>query len=191
MGTFGITSSDLDKLAKKKGLKNRRSITRMSSKELNELLSKKGADGSHSPKGSDKPILSFSFSYHVEELGEGYKITLTGRHYSKNSVNKFGRRERIRYSKAISQAAEDFRLVNMRFFRSLVAFEKAEVHYVFHNPRSRDHDNNSETIKHFQDTLTTLGFIVDDNRKCLSHPKDVGETLGREYKAEAFLLPVN
>jgi len=188
MALFDITPSDLKKLAKEKKVD---AITRLSSRELRELLLSKASRGigkNESPP-RDKKTLTFNFSYSVKRHLDGFKIILNGRHYSKNNVNSFSRKERIRYSKAISKAAEDFRSVNLQFFKRLTPFPFARVEYTFFNPKSRDHDNNSETIKHFQDTLTTLGFIVDDDRKHLSHPKEVGEVLAKEYSAEAILLP--
>lgn len=182
-----ITPADLKKLAKKKGVKK---VTRMTSKEYNELLRAKGQS-----KGTKRVLKSFSFTYSIDrytfEGKEGYEITLKGRHYSKNDTNSFSRRELIRYSKAIHKAAEEFALLNRKFIKSLVPFQKAEVEYVFFNPRSRDHDNNSQTIKHFQDTFTNLRLIIDDKRKNLSQPKEVGEIKSKEYMAKAFLLPMH
>jgi len=189
MGLFDLTSTDLKKIA---ASKNVNKITRLSSKELREFLLSKGSSPSKKNKRvalEPREQLSFYFSYSVKRYHDGFKFILTGRHYSKNSVNGFSRREKIRYTKAIHEASEDFRLVNLGFFRRLKAFSSAEVSYTFYNPCSRDHDNNSETLKHFQDTFVSLGFIVDDNRKCLSHRKEVSEIIDPVYRAEAILLP--
>jgi len=185
----GITPADLKKLAKKKGVKK---LTRITSKEYNEILQGKQGKGTSS-KGK-KEHKTFSFTYHVQicvrDKMEGYKITLIGRHYSNNDTNSFSRLEIIRYNKAIHKASEEFALLNRDFIKRLKAFQKASVEYIFHNPRSRDYDNNAETIKHFQDTFSILGFIIDDKREFLSHPKEVGECLGKEYKAEALIFPI-
>ena len=183
---MSLTPADLKKIAKKKGVKK---VTSISSKEYRDMFLSKGSKSSKKAKREQK---RFSFIYDAVKIerGEdkGYKITLTGKHYSKNVTNSFSRLEMIRYNKAISKAAEEFALLNRTFIKKIKPFPKAFVEYTFYNPRSRDHDNNSETIKHFQDTFPVLGFIIDDKREYLSHPKEVKEVLQKEYKAEALLF---
>lgn len=179
----------LKKMAKKKGVKK---ITRMTSAEYRALLQEK----SSSPSSSAKPE-KFSFTCEVEVLGNGYKITLYGKHLSKNRVNGFGLQKRIAYKEAIKRASKECWLRNRSAFRNIQTFEKATVGYVFYNPSSRDSGNGSESIKPFQDTFSlplphtpgVFGFIVDDSRTYLKHViPEVSEVKSKEYKIEAYLF---
>ncbi|CAA6807512.1 MAG: Unknown protein [uncultured Sulfurovum sp.] len=173
-----ITPNDLKLLAKKRGVSK---IDSLSAKEYREILLSKQTRGD-----SD----GFYFEYSINENKEGYFISLLGRHYSNNSINSFSFKRKLAYKKAIHDAARIFSLKHRSFFKGIRPSTSAEVYYVFYNPKSRDSDANSMTIKYIQDTLVALRLIEDDNRKVLKRvvPKNIDtEVLSKSYKSECFL----
>ncbi|MBD3822967.1 MAG: hypothetical protein IE916_00465 [Epsilonproteobacteria bacterium] len=191
MGVLGsmVSPSAIKQIRKKYNLSENDSISSEQFREAMGISQNKG----NKTKGS----MTFSYIYDVEFLENGYKITLTGRHYSTNNINSFSRTEAIRYKNAIKKAAKDWLLKNRAIHKKIVPMEKARVEYYFHNPNSRDTDNNS--IKAFQDTFSVpklkgsgvLGLIVDDNRKCLQrHKPQDDEVINNTYKVVAYLTRV-
>jgi len=180
-----ISKKSLRELAKKKGVKK---ITSMSSAEFRELQGKQGIS-------KTKPTMispEFSFVYKIEDIKGGYKITLFGKHLSKNRYDSLSFSSKLRYKNAIKNAAKEYWLLNRSFFKKLSTLKKASVRYEFYEPYKRDPDAEQETIKRFQDTFTLLKLIVDDDIDYLV-PCGIGackQIKSKEYKAVAYLIAI-
>lgn len=175
-----ITSTQLKQFRKKHGLGPHDSLT---SEQFRELLSDRVGTGRLKKDNSS------SFIYSIETIENGYKITLTGKHLSKNVLNGSSFKRKLAYKKAIKTSMQNYWMTNRSFIKSITPFSKASVSYTFYNARSRDSDGNSETVKIFQDTFTLLRLIVDDTRECLQC-KTVDEVLQKDYKVEAILTKI-
>lgn len=179
MSHRSISATQLKQFRKKHNLGSNDSL---SSKQFRELQL-----GSQSTaKGTPKEEAPFSFTYSIDIIENGYKITLTGKHLSKNVLNGSSFRRKLAYKKAIKKSMEEYRLQNLKFIKTLMPFTNASVSFTFFNRRSRDSDANGDTIKIFQDTFTLLGLIEDDTRGCLQCDA-VDEVLQKEYKVIAIL----
>lgn len=119
--------------------------------------------------GSEKSGNSnFSFQYKLLKLTEScVMVEVAGNHLSKNSVDSLSFREKLAYKKAFKQGAKEMYLLERKRLRSFPVMKNAKISFAFYSKRSRDHDNNSENIKRVQDTLVSLGFLIDDKRENL------------------------
>ena len=160
----------------------------MSAKEYREYIS--------NPKSTKKAKKQYTFEFKVQvtridEKKERYKIILIGRHYSKNSVNSFSFKDKLRYKTAIKNAFKLYMLQGKNRFELIptTPFSYSLLTPTVYNKKSRDDDANFETLKILRDCLTVHKFIEDDNRKCLTMEKDI-EILSNEYKIEMLLTKI-
>lgn len=204
-----ISATALEKIRKKYNLSDNSSLSASQFRELQGVSQndgsngqKRGVKGKNSTSSRKRQIFNFSFKYEFVVQNENTLIiTLTGRHLSKNQYDRlpeFDRKNKSskhHYKKAFKTSAEECRLMQKSLLNTLkkkkiIPSSSATVHYTFYNHVSRDHDNGSETIKRFQDTFTTLGLIVDDNRKNLLSEKEPDEVIinrSEEYRVVAVL----
>jgi hypothetical protein len=176
---------------------NLREDQNLSSSQFRELL-EMGLKGASSSKDE-----TFLFSYDISPFLESdesdiffVRITLAGRHLAKNRYDALTRKKQFSYIRAIKNAAEEARLKYRKMLNELcgngsIPLPPSFVYYYPHNPVSRDHDANSETIKRLQDTFTSLGIIHDDRREFL-RLGDVEEVLiprGEQWKIVADIVP--
>jgi len=137
--------------------------------------------------------IEHSFSFSVEKIDEkNFKFILIGKHLSTNRVNSLSFREKLRYKSAIKKSVEEFMMVFAKKNNVLLdkPFEKAKIIPVAYNPRSRDDDGNSITLKILRDQLTEYNYIVDDDREHLMQEK-CQEVINKEYKFEIFLQEID
>ncbi|HID40636.1 MAG TPA: hypothetical protein EYP33_00580 [Pyrodictium sp.] len=120
---------------------------------------------------------TFSFEYKIIEINdETLILEVRGNHLSKNTVDGLSFRQKLAYKKAFKQGAKALYLLNVKTIKTFPVMESAFISFAFGNKRSRDHDNNSETVKRIQDTIVMLGIIKDDSRKYLL-PKNEPEEI--------------
>lgn len=155
-------------------------ITHLSAQQYQELMMMEQGFVDTSAKKQ-----KFSFVYSINFLPTGYQVILDGKHLSKNRFKS--RSDLLRFKAALNRAMEQCRLLNIARLRTITPLERASIHYDFYNPVSRDHDNNQETLKAFQDTFTKLGLIQDDKRECIGQPTD-SEVISKSYRVVATIL---
>ena len=153
----------------------------ISAKEYRDAL----ANGSGEIKSKRRVGHSFTLDLTVISSSE-YIFTLSGRHLSTNSVNSLGRGDSIRYKNSIKNAFIEFFYIN-RFKRPKVKFNYAIMTPTFYNPRTRDDDSDSATMKIVRDSIVNAGFLVDDDRKHLKQNK-YHEVISKEWKIEVHLI---
>lgn len=190
----GIKPAHINKIRKKYGLAKDAPLTSVQFRELQQLAMQSG--------GKKDERFHFTYDIDVEHGASGevvcIRITLTGKHLSKNRFDALPRRVQFRYIRAIKNAAEAAALMYRKSLlrlreKGIIPFERASVHYTFYNRVSRDHDNGSETIKRFQDTFTSLGIIRDDDRTSLvpdGAPDEVPTGKDEPYRVVAVIVPL-
>lgn len=188
---LNLNKQQLKKLQKHLKETNSRSI---SAKDFNSILveslvKKKTPSNNSLFKKASK--YDYNFVFNIDKLDENnYLISLTGKHISTNTFNGYasmGRRSA--YKNAIKNAAYNFSLIYRSKFKELLPlspFEKVIIEPTAYNPKSRDDDGCSVTLKTLRDLLTTYKFIKDDNRECLTQ-MPVKEVISKEYKIELAL----
>lgn len=167
-----ISAKALKAYKKQSGKKDVSSLTAVEYRELVRISS-----------AIDKKKEAFFFKLDVERTDYGYFVVFTGKHLSKNRVNSLSFKDKIRYKNSVKSAMEVYRLQNLRK-KAFNTLQEARITYTFFNPKSRDGDANSETIKLVQDVLTRLGLIKDDTRDVIIEPPREKEIIAREYKIE-------
>lgn len=174
-----ILSRKQQKLIRSKSLNGR-----ISSKDFNAVIS------NQNDKANKNKVIDFAFSFNIQKRSENeYVFILNGRHYSTNSVNSFSFKNKLAYKKAIKQAVHDYLLINKKAFNkiSLIKpFSFVVLQPIAYNPRSRDDDGNSATLKVLRDAIVSLKFVPDDKRKFLRQ-MDVDEVIDKNYKIEIIL----
>jgi len=207
---YGITPGDLKKLAKAKGVKK---ISSLTAKEYRDIaLGKKGKKAKQTTSltaaeyrkmqlsGKELGVKSnkFSFKYDAKPIRDGYLVTLTGRHLSKNDLNGSSMKRKMAYSSAIKKAVREFLLINRKRLPFVPLEGKVQVMFIFYGETERDYDNNDDTKKIFQDTLTVrhterygvgISIIEDDNPDILFPlPGSPMAIKSPEWKAEAWVF---
>jgi hypothetical protein len=142
----------------------------------------------------NKNRYDFDFTFNVEKINEKvYKFTLLGKHVSTNTYNGYvSLGKRCAYKNAIKNAAYNFYLINKSKFKQLLPespFENATIEPTAYNPRSRDDDGCSVTLKTLRDMLVTYKFLKDDNRKHVTQ-LPTKEVINKDYKIELLLTQV-
>lgn len=125
----------------------------------------------------DNQKVPFAFKYTIVSMSkQSITLEVHGDHLSKNVVDSLPFKQKLAYKKAFKDGAIALRMLEKGRIDAFPAMEKAIISFVFYSKKSRDYDNNSENIKRIQDTLVSLGFLVDDKRKNLTskgNPKEV------------------
>lgn len=151
--------------------------------EFNKIL----ASGDSAQKPTRAKGAEFSFHCIITAPAENeVHILFNGRHHSKNDINSWGFRKKLVYKSSIKKAFADAVII----YRSAIPkapFEKVEIHTTITNPKSRDDDNNYDTLKIMRDCCTLYGIIKDDNRQVVIKSLS-SEILEREY---SILLSIN
>ena len=130
-----------------------------------------------------KRVFSFvaKFIKHTQDV---YELTIEGKHLSNNSILSLNFKDRLRYKKIIRQAVLDAGLIQKRLL------PKKNIYAVLaptaYNPRSRDDDSNSLTLKYVRDAIVLLDFAEDDSRKYLKEEK-CKEILAQEWKLSILI----
>lgn len=189
----------LDKAQEKKLLQylSKQEKNNISAREFNKILAttiKKMPTQANNKSYSQNDKYGFCFKFLIEQIDQDtYKFILLGKHISTNAFNGFASMgKRSAYKKAIKNAAYNYSLLNKKFLNEIspiLPFEKATLEPIAYNPRSRDDDGCSITLKTLRDLLTIYNFIKDDNRKCLTQ-LPVKEVISKEYKIELLLKRV-
>lgn len=159
----------------------------ISAKDYKAILSGKGSKNNEVKEHRENKTFSFEFNLKKEE-GK-VTIELIGRHYSKNSLSYFRKKEELAYRKAIKTAINDFFLKNKnnKTIKPDYKFFFAELFPYSFNPISRDDDANKFTLYLLRDALTNYGYIVDDSRANLLEHRNV-EILNKEYSIKLELI---
>lgn len=183
--TNSITSKEYNSIVKSPRNKIKINKT-MTASEYREFLSTK-TKGVLKVKNNEL----FSFTFNIKKIdNQNYLFTLLGRHRRTNECNSWASMgKRGAYKNAIKKAANDYCLINRKYLKSILPLTPsidAEMYSIAYNPKSRDDDGNSVTLKYLRDILTNLNFIKDDNRKYFIE-KDRKEVLQKEYKIEIYL----
>ena len=125
----------------------------------------------------------FSFKYILETLThDEVVIIIEGVHLSNNRINSLTFKQKLAYKKAFKLGADELYLLERKRLKSYPVMQKAEIDFTFYTTRSRDHDNNNETLKRVQDTIVALGLVADDKRENIIMPSPPGEVLAKNYK---------
>jgi len=153
------------------------------------MLGKSSTAKNKTPKSSN-----YSFTFTATRISNyEIKFTLAGRHESTNVINGGSFRKKLVYKNAIKKAAYEYFLQYRNEYRLLVPdnpYENCTILPISYNPKSRDDDGNSVTLKTIRDILTEYKFIKDDSRKYLKQlPND--EVISKEYKIELILTNLN
>ena len=185
MAINSISKKTISAFLKEQGMDPKKGLTSLTSAQYRELLSFSASKPSSKGHLPDR----FSFDYHIDFVEGGFDVTMTGRHLSKNDVNSLALKRKIQYKESVKEAAEVFRLKNMNIMKKVVPLGKADIYYEFHNPVSRDPDNNGDTLKVFQDTFTILRLIEDDKRSVIGEPKKK-EVINKTYMVKARIRTI-
>lgn len=138
-------------------------------------------------KKSKKDSLNFTpFEFHIEKTHYGLKITINGKHFSKNRINSMSFKQRLKYKGLIKKASK---IAYLKYKKEIPQkpLDKVNVKYFIYNPRSRDDDANYETLKIIRDTLININILEDDNRKIIKNTKET-EIISKTYKIIVKLI---
>lgn len=170
---------------------------RISAKEFNRILSttiNEKPSEVNNKNYSLRDKYNFNFKFLVEKIDQNtFKFILIGKHISTNTFNGYAAMgKRSAYKRAIKSAAYTYSLLNKKVLCEILPlepFQKATLEPIAYNPKSRDDDGCSVTLKTLRDLLTTYKFIKDDNRKCITQ-LPVKEVISKEYKIELVLRKI-
>lgn len=139
-----------------------------------------------------KGVAAFEFRFVAKPLKKTlWLFTLYGKHQSTNAINSFTFRKKLVYKSAIKKAAKYFfesewLLIKQSSDLSILPFKKAVMRAVAYNPKSRDDDGCSITLKIIRDIIVSYGFLIDDKRDFLVQEKTY-EVIAKEYKIDVYL----
>lgn len=155
---------------------------RISAKDYNAIV------GDSAKNSDSKQNLNLDFSFEIELFLEKneVKFTLYGRHLSTNVTNSLHFRNKLKYKSAIKKAVRTYFSVNKKKVGIKNPCNTVVLFPTAYNPKSRDDDGNSVTLKILRDLITEMGYVKDDNRKYLTQEK-CSEVLQKEYKIEVVL----
>ncbi|MBT6047275.1 MAG: hypothetical protein HOG49_10670 [Candidatus Scalindua sp.] len=121
-------------------------------------------------------------------------VSFFGRHYCKNDMDSWTRREVTRYKSAIKSGMRVAmsRARNRDLLRQLgfVKVERFTAHCVVFNPASRDRDANWNSIKAMIDTFIVHNIVAEDNRECLLKLTEDESLSSRENDSEQDLWKI-
>jgi len=153
----------------------------ISAKEFREALY-----GKTKPREVQKKRTKTEYAFIGEFLKhthDTYEFILKGRHLSVNSINSLHFKEKLRYKMAVKKAVYDAGLVVKKILPKSTYCLLSPTAY---NPKSRDDDGNSLTLKYIRDAITNLGFARDDSREYLEQKK-CDEVLTKEWKISILI----
>jgi len=157
------TVQAINKIRKKYNLTKKDALTSLQYKEALGINIEKKSNGGH----------TFTFVYKmIKRTNKGTILEIHGKHLSKNRIDSLRFRDKLRYKKAFKEAMRTFYMINKKVLMGVDAYPTASIEYIFYSSQSRDWDNNFETIKRVQDTLTSLRIIEDDKRENIEKPKE-------------------
>jgi hypothetical protein len=158
--------ASLNKVRKKYNLSKTQSISSAQFREAQEMSSAKTTKRKIDTKG---------FTFSIVELRDGYShIRIEGNHLSKNVIDSLPFRQKLRYKASFKIGMNNFYAMNKRKIDKFKTIREGHISFIFNSTHSRDHDNNSETIKRVQDTMVILRIIEDDKRKNITLHPDKG-----------------
>lgn len=104
-----------------------------------------------------------------------YVFSLLGRHLSVNSLASLPFKQKLRYKRALKDAAKIYFATDGKQLIPPRPHSKVILHSTFFNPRKRDDDANAGTLKILRDLFVIYKFAVDDNRDIFeqTHPTEV------------------
>lgn len=143
---------------------------------------------SHADKASKKSRVPRKFEFSCtlsKQDNDKILVTFIGRHYSKNDISSWPRRKVFAYKTSIKDAFEIGVLANKNAIPT-EPLKQVTLDIVVFNPKSRDDDNNYDTLKIMRDCCTNYGIIQDDNRSVILELR-VTEHLSKEYRVEILI----
>lgn len=133
-----------------------------------------------------KKELNLNFSFEFTKLNDNtYFLVMFGMHLSNNRINSLSFKNRLKYASAIKQSAEVCFILNKRIIPKK-PYSSVSITPTAYNPRSRDDDGNSRTLKIVRDLLETYKIVINDSRKHFTEEK-CKEVLQKEYKIELLI----
>ena len=107
---------------------------------------------------------------------ELFSFTLFARHRRTNECDSGASMgKRGAYKNTINKAADDYSLLNRKYLKIVLPSTPSvnvEMYIISYNPKSRDNDGNSVTLKYLRDILTNLNFIKKDRKEVYLKLKD-------------------
>jgi hypothetical protein len=164
----------------------------ISSKDFKEiLLSTLNNKKSTNNVGFNKNRYDFNFEFSIDKIANTeYKITLKGKHVSTNTFNGYASLgKRCAYKNSIKNAAYNYYMINKKKFSKIIPskpFENATIQPIAYNPKSRDDDGCSVTLKTLRDMLVTYKLIKDDSRQYVKQ-LPTKEVISKDYKIELLV----